>query len=422
MSPPAPAVPAAAPQQQQQQHQQGGGLLQPSKVHISSAFDSGNIEVVSATDPSDIQLRIRPEPYSDVDGRSHFQWFHYQVTGTAGLPLTMRIINAGESSYPEGWEGYRAAASYDLLHWFRVDTEYEAEEGHLVIRHTPDHTCVRYAYFAPYSWERHGELIMRMQSQPRVQLHLLGSTLEGRDIHMLQVGSPSPSKAVIWVICRQHPGESMAEWFAEGLLERLTQPPGSDPQVEELLGGAVLHVVPNMCPDGSVRGHLRTNSAGVNLNREWAAPSPERSPEVLAVSSAITRTGLDVLIDVHGDECIPANFYGSMFGIPAWGPRLERLQTQFSDAMLAASPDFQTQLGYPLPEPGKANLSTASKANAQRYNTLSLVLEQPFKDCVGTPNPLTGWSPERAKAFGAAHVTAFATFLPVLLKERLSKD
>jgi hypothetical protein len=54
-----------------------------------------------------------------------------------------------------------------------------------------------------------------------------------------------------------------------------------------------------------------------------------------------------------------------------------------TDALLAASPDFQTKLGYALPAPGGANLSTASKANAQKYNTLSLVLEQPFKDTIG---------------------------------------
>ena len=41
--------------------------------------------------------------------------------------------------------------------------------------------------------------------------------------------------------------------------------------------------VPNMNPDGSWRGHLRTNAAGANLNREWAAPSAQRSPEVLLV-------------------------------------------------------------------------------------------------------------------------------------------
>lgn len=82
----------------------------------------------------------------------------------------------------------------------------------------------------------------------------------------------------------------------------------------------------------SCRGHLRTNACGANLNREWASPTAERSPEVLAVSSAIEATGLDMLLDVHGDEEIPANFIGSMFGVPAWGPRLERLQAAYTGA------------------------------------------------------------------------------------------
>ena len=37
--------------------------------------------------------------------------------------------------------------------------------------------------------------------------------------------------------------------------------------------------VPNMNPDGSYRGHLRTNAKGANLNREWKNPTPEYSPE-----------------------------------------------------------------------------------------------------------------------------------------------
>ena len=38
--------------------------------------------------------------------------------------------------------------------------------------------------------------------------------------------------------------------------------------------------MPNMNPDGSIRGHLRTNAKGANLNREWKEPTEERSPEV----------------------------------------------------------------------------------------------------------------------------------------------
>lgn len=55
-------------------------------------------------------------------------------------------------------------ATHDMVNWFRVqDTSYDEAAGVLTIKHTPAHNCVRYAYFAPYSLERHAELIMRMQ-------------------------------------------------------------------------------------------------------------------------------------------------------------------------------------------------------------------------------------------------------------------
>lgn len=31
-------------------------------------------------------------------------------------------------------------------------------------------------------------------------------------------GEPGPDKRQVWIVARQHPGESMAEWFMEGAL------------------------------------------------------------------------------------------------------------------------------------------------------------------------------------------------------------
>lgn len=55
-------------------------------------------------------------------------------------------------------------------------------------------------------------------------------------------------------------------------------------------------------PACSVRGHLRTNAAGANLNREWENPQPDYAPEVLCVLRKMDETGCDAFFDVHGDE------------------------------------------------------------------------------------------------------------------------
>ena len=136
----------------------------------------------------------------------------------------------------------------------------------------------------------------------------------------------------------------MAEWWMEGALEKLTDP--DDPVARVLRRDCTFHVVPNMNPDGSRRGHLRTNAVGVNLNREWHAPSAEKSPEVLCVRNAMDETPPDFAMDIHGDEAIPANFLAGFEGIPSITERQSRLFQLFSETLERVSPDFQTRQGY----------------------------------------------------------------------------
>jgi hypothetical protein len=46
---------------------------------ISSAFESGSIEVVDASTPSNILLRLVPEPHSELEDATFMQWFHFSV-------------------------------------------------------------------------------------------------------------------------------------------------------------------------------------------------------------------------------------------------------------------------------------------------------------------------------------------------------
>lgn len=60
-------------------------------------------------------------------------------------------------------------------------------------------------------------------SGPGCELLATGKSVEGHDIQLLRKGSGASHKRKIWIIAQQHPGEHMAEWFMEGLLERLEQ-------------------------------------------------------------------------------------------------------------------------------------------------------------------------------------------------------
>jgi murein tripeptide amidase MpaA len=367
-------------------------------LHISTAFDSGSIEVISLQDPRDIRLHIRKDSAADFA-----QWFHFSLQGAAGVPVVLRFLNAGQCAYPKGWEGYAVVASHDRQHWFRIPTAYDGQV--LTARTTPETACMYFAYFEPYSWEQHLDLLGAASASPHVTQEHLGLTCQGRDMALLRVtdadsATPLNEKKKIWVIARQHPGESMAEWFAEGLLERLLD--GSDPVARRLLQHSVFYVVPNMNPDGAVLGNLRTNAAGANLNREWQAPSTERSPEVALVRQKMLATGIDLFLDVHGDEGLPYNFVVGSEGTAAYAPRTAELEDQFKAAWIAACPDFQDEFNYGRSKPGAANPTLATNWVAQQFGCLAFTIEMPFKDNANLPDPAVGWNGERSRKLGAS--------------------
>ena len=353
---------------------------------ISSQFDGGNIECVDSSDPGRVLLNIRADNQSEF-----YQWFYFRAADVRDLDCRYIIANAAGAAYQKGWQDYRAVASYDREFWFRVDTHFDGES--LVIQHNSSEDQVYFAYFAPYSMERHADLLAFAQTSERCRVETLGLTLDGQTMDCLRFGEDSGDRRKVWMVARQHPGETMAEWWMEGMVNRLVD--HSDPVVNAILDKAVVYLVPNMNPDGSRRGHLRTNAVGSNLNREWDEPSAEKSPEVRCVLEKIQQTGLDFGLDVHGDEALPYNFIAGTEGIPDWNDERQRQLDAFKSTLASLNPDFQVEHGYPPNSAGQANMSYCSNSLAQRFGALVMTLEMPFKDASGTPDSIQGWSPER---------------------------
>lgn len=373
-------------------------------VVISSGFDGGNIESLNCEDPQNIRLNIHYDA-----GDEFYQWFYFRLTGTRGQRYTLHIENAGASSYPAGWKDYNVVASYDQSEWFRISTDYQ--NGVLSFSITAESDAIWFAYFAPYTLHQHNTLIAQCAAHSNVSAQVLGQTLDGRDIDLLQIGDANkPLK--IWAIARQHPGESMAEWWMEGYLDRLLDM--DDAVSKALLDKAVFYVVPNMNPDGTYRGYLRTNAAGINLNREWDKSSPDQSPEVFYVLQKMQETGISLHLDVHGDEALPYNFIAGTEGVHSWSKERKALQEMFKSNLKDINPDFQTTIGYPISAPDSANYGICSSYLAENFNCLAMTLEMPFKDTADSPDERYGWSDVRSAKLGASCVDAIYSVLPKL--------
>lgn len=413
-------------------------------ISVSDTFDGGNIKYMgqqpNKNDPEniiDVIVRIRPDVYTELENMIHMQYFCFRVM-LSGISTKQRIKyvieNAHAVSFPDAWSGTTICYSYDIEDadsWKRnIDTYYT--DGKLWWEH--EHTmngCIYFSYFPPYSYSRHLQLISKCMlsstNHPNVMVMSLGQTLQGRDMDCIQIGT---GPLIAWIIHRQHPGETMAEHYAEGLLYRLLHLDDNnkedDPVIAKLKELYTFYIVPCMCPDGAVLGHLRTNSVGANLNREWSskpfyeAPSLQRSPEVYCVVEKMKQTGVDFFLDVHGDEELPYNFCMSAENNIHWGTRLQKLHSYFTQKYCTINPDMQNKYGYPpigTTEKVMEYCHVALYYVVTTYNCLSITLEMPFKDCRNQSDPLYGWSPKRCRTLGSSVLDVLHDMAPYLRSE-----
>lgn len=380
-------------------------------LSITAEMPGGSIDVVGVADAGDgydVDLRLKRDPGPDVLAIGYYL---FRATGPRGVARRFRIRGvrddakdrlAGREGYEDGWTGTGPHVSYDRVHWTRIPGRIEG--GDYVFEHVPEREVAYYARWAHYGVEREYDCVAAAAAAG-ARVDVLGRTVQGREIQRLYWTSadgaiPAPERLQVWLIARQHPSETMASWFVEGLLARLGDPGCAIARA--LLEKAVFHVVPNMNPDGAVLGHTRANAAGANLNREWVEPSLATSPEVFHVRAEMERTGVDFAMDCHGDEELRCNFLGGPLEIPSRSPALADLFAGFEHAWHAVTPEYELGHPYPGGPPATADLRMAWNWIAERFHCLSVLLEQPFKDTSWRTEPATGWSPERSLRFGTS--------------------
>lgn len=374
-------------------------------MQISADFDSGNIETLQSNISTECNLNIRKDSHSDEK-----QWFYFKAQGVKGEICTYNIRNAGEASYPEAWETSSIVASYDQKEWFRIPIDYDGQT--LTFYYKSLHNEIYFALFAlfaPYELARHRQLIEHSIKNDNCNILDTCRTVNNNLIELLQIGSNNSDNKKVWVVARQHPAETMSEWFAEGLITSLLN--NDNLVASYLLESTTFYIVTNMNPDGSIAGNLRTNAAGVDLNRSWLSPDINRSPETYFIKNKMLEIGVDLFLDIHGDEEIPYAFIAGAEGNPSYTAKIAKQDKKFRVDFNKASDDFCIKDGYEKYLPNEGDLNIACNQVGELFNCLSLTIEMPFTDNMYKPDKILGWSSKRSFDLGKAVLFPIKQFI-----------
>ncbi|XP_069706642.1 cytosolic carboxypeptidase-like protein 5 isoform X2 [Phaenicophaeus curvirostris] len=316
-----------------------GGLL------FSSRFDSGNLARVEPVEPpgagrglpaADYEFNVwtRPDCAHTPFENGNRSWFYFSVRGGApGKLIKLHILNMNKQSrlYSQGmspfvrtlpvrprWERIRERPSFQVL-----ETQFVLSFVHRFLEHRGATTYFAFCY--PFSYTECQEMLARLDhrfpesgqvapsssldsvyyhrellcySLDRLRVDLLTVTschgmLEKREPRLDKLfpdtSTPRPrrftGKKVFFLSSRVHPGETPSSFVFNGFLDFILRE--EDPRAQMLRRMFVFKLIPMLNPDGVVRGHYRTDSRGVNLNRQYLNPDAELHPAVFGAKAVL---------------------------------------------------------------------------------------------------------------------------------------
>lgn len=323
-----------------------GGLLFSSRFDSGNL---AHVEQVRPTEPgSGPAVRANALPAADYEfnvwtrpdcahteyENGNRSWFYFSVRGGApGKLIKLHILNMNKQSrlYAQGmtpfvrtmpmrprWERIRQRPSFQV-----VETQFVLSFVHRFLEHRGATTYFAFCY--PFSYTDcqdmlaqldgrfqdckhmspsspldsvyyHRELLCHSLDKLRVDLltitscHGMQEKREPRlDKLFPDTSTPRPrcftGKRVFFLSSRVHPGETPSSFVFNGFLDFILRE--EDPRAQMLRRMFVFKLIPMLNPDGVVRGHYRTDSRGVNLNRQYLHPDAELHPAVYGAKAIL---------------------------------------------------------------------------------------------------------------------------------------
>ena len=301
-------------------------------VEFSSDFDSGNLGRVERSSNRSYLLWIGPDCMNTQTENTCRSWFYFKVTVSQPQTIYFLIKNMNHQFkvFREGmkpvwkindrWERIPSPVTFNM----NDDDQNSMELGFSL------QICKEcyLAFTYPWSISENKELLNSIKetcTRESIYFHQenLINSLENRECELLTISSligiqdeteksiqflyPGSSersrtffgKKYVLITSRVHPGETQGLYMMNGFLKFLVS---DDPRAVGLRENFIFKIIPILNPDGVYRGHYRTDTRGVNLNRFYTNPSLTDHPTVFAAKKIFMnfKDNLYCYIDLHG--------------------------------------------------------------------------------------------------------------------------
>lgn len=209
--------------------------------------------------------------------------------------------------------------------------------------------------------------------------HGITAEREDRLKHLFPENKPRAfkfqNKKVIFISARVHPGETPSSFVFNGFLNLLLS--RHDPIAIQLRKLYVFKMIPFLNPDGVARGHYRTDTRGVNLNRVYLNPSLLYHPTVYASRA---------LIRYYHFGCEKEDTFDDIKSIASRSIQNISESVEILETKKKKSPPYKSKpISNKSSSTLKARPSTADTKRGERSNEGSLLIDQLMDSKKGPP-------------------------------------
>lgn len=283
-----------------------GQGVQFDALGFSTQIESGIVgSIVKDTNVANTYtINLQPSPL----GKWHTAYTNFMMKGMKNKQITFNVVNVngvGEFEKP----GKQMVYTCDGKNWnlMAVGTMDTAKNGGTyTAKHTFECDLAEIATYYPYKYSDIQNYINTIKTKPNVIVSVIGKSIEGRDIHLIEItdaGVSELQKKHVIIQTRQHPGETAGSFVLQGMIDDLLANGGDTTKKFHF------YIVPDTNPDGIYHGFTRHNAVAgctssnllCDMNRQWGGTN---NPDVNVMRNKYlqieSQYGIDVFIDIHG--------------------------------------------------------------------------------------------------------------------------